>query len=81
MYFVDADRFFVPLLGFSRLDPIVVAPFETVEVEDHRSGLDSMLAIESERIAFQDDLTEAIPHFEFVVGPFNDARDKNFPDP
>src|SRR5260370_41436264 len=81
MYFVDADRFFVPLLGLSRLDPFVVAPFETVKIEHHRSGLDPVLAKESERIAFQDNLTEAIPQFEFVVGLFNDAWNKNLPDP
>src|ERR1700722_8285847 len=52
MNFVDADRLFVPLLRFAVLDPFVIAPFETIEVEDQGSGLDSMLPVKCERITF-----------------------------
>jgi hypothetical protein len=73
---VNANRFFLPLLGLSFLHPFVVTPFEPVKVEDERRGLNSMLAEKSARIALQHDLTEAIPHLELIVSSFNNPRDE-----
>src|ERR1700761_4136418 len=70
----------MPLLLFPSRDPFVIAPLEAIEIKHHGSGLDSVLAVESERIAFQDDLTKTVSHFELVMGSFGHARDKNFPD-
>ena len=81
MNFVDADGLLVPLLRFTALNPFVIAPFESIEIEDQGSCLDPVLAIESERITFQNDLAKTVSHFEFVMGPFCDAWDKDFPDP
>src|SRR6516165_12596263 len=76
---VDANRFFLPLLGLSFLHPFVVTPFEPVKVENKRGGLNSMLAEKSAWIALQHDLTEAIPHLELVVSSFNNPRDEQLP--
>jgi hypothetical protein len=81
MHFVDADRLFVPLLGFPALNPFVIAPFETIEIEDQGGCLDPVLPIESKRITFQNNLAKTISHFEFVMSPFDDSRDKDLPDP
>src|ERR1700693_6066321 len=81
MNFVDADGLFVPLLRFPGLNPLVIAPFETIQIEYQGSRLDSMLPVESEGITFQDDLTKTVSHFELVMGPFHDAGDENLPDP
>src|SRR5215469_15169830 len=81
MDFVDADRLFVPLLSLARLDPFVVTPLEPVEIKHERSGLNPMLAKESEGITFQDDLTKTIPQLELIVGPFHDAWNEDLPDP
>src|SRR6202166_2194936 len=81
MNFVDADRLFVPLVFLTFLDRFIVAPFETIEVEDQRGCLDSVLPIESERVAFQDDLPKAGSHFNLVMSSFRHTWDEDLPDP
>src|ERR1700679_781722 len=71
----------MPLLLFPSRDPFVIAPLEAIEIKHHGSRLNSVLAVESERIAFQDDLTKTVAHFELVMGSFGDARNEDFPDP
>src|SRR6516164_245370 len=77
--FVDANRFFLPLLGLSFLHPFVVTPFEPVKVENKRRSLNSMLAEKPAWIALQHDLTKAIPDLEFIVGSFHNPWDKKLP--
>src|SRR5271166_3628279 len=40
-----------------------------------------MLAKERKGIAFQDNITEAVPDLIFVVSAFNNSWNENFPDP
>ena len=52
------------------LYPCVVTPFEAIEIENQGSRLNSMLAEETEGIAFQHNIAEAIAHlvFSFASG-------------
>src|SRR5262249_4021593 len=78
---VNANRFFLPLLGLSFLHPFVVTPFESVKVEDKRRGLNAMLAEKSAWIALQHDLTEAIRPHNFMLSPFNAPGDDHLQNP
>src|ERR1700756_5441035 len=80
MNFIDANRFFLPLLGLPFFNPFIVAPFEALKVEDQRRGLNSVLSEKSARIALQHQLTKAIPYLELIVNPFNNSRNKQLPD-
>src|SRR6266446_1257526 len=79
VHFVDADRLFVPLLRIAIFDPGGIVPGKAIEIEYERSRLQTMLAVKRERIAFQNDLTRAIAHFKFIVSPFADLRNEDFP--
>jgi len=61
--------------------PCVVTPFESIEIENQGSRLNSMLAEEREGIAFQYNITEAVANLVFVMSALTNPRDEYFPDP
>src|SRR5258708_8059295 len=81
MNLIDTHRFFMPFAGPAALHPFPIRPREPVQIEDQGGGLQTMLAIEGERVTFQNDLPKTISQFKLVMGFFANPGDQHFPDP
>src|SRR6476620_1933162 len=81
MKLIHTDRLLRPIGRFPFLRPGGILPGKTIQIENQRSGLHSMLAEKGKGIAFQDNLAKTITDLVFVMSPFTNAGNEDFPDP
>src|SRR5271165_5660136 len=78
---INTDGLLRPVPGLPFLYPCGVTPFEAIEIENQGSRLNSVLAEERERIAFQHYIAVAVANLVFVMCAFANSGDENFPYP
>src|SRR6195256_5179362 len=64
---INTDGLLRPVPGLTFFYPCIITPFEAIEIENQGSRLNSMLAEETEGIAFQHNIAEAAADLVFVM--------------